>query len=146
MFRKSVMAILVGLFVMVPWPVFSITCDECLNIEKEKKKMRKELSDSGEDLKEAFQRQEYVKVRGLRNRINELRKKLIDLRKTDVECRDACRPEEVKKSECQRLRREIVELETKEAQSEDQIKKVDELYAKLLKCNEEWRRMIGDYE
>lgn len=144
MFRNTIAAIMVGFFVVLPWPVFSITCDRCMEIEKEKKQVKQELDEGQKEMKDAFQKQEYDKMKTLRNRINDLRKKLIDLRKTDVDCRDACRPEELKKGECEKIKRELVSIDTDGEHSEDEIKKIDKLYEKLLECDREWRRMIGE--
>ena len=146
MFRYTEIAIVMGLVVIFPLSVQAITCDRCLEIDKEKMQVRQELTENGKSLKEAFQRQEYAKVKTLRNRINSLRKKLIELRKTDMECRDACQPEEMKKGECEKIKREIVSMDIDGELSESRLKKIDKLYENLLKCNEEWRRMVGDSE
>ncbi len=148
MFRKTISAIVVvvGLILVMPWPVFSITYERCQEIEKEKVQVRKEIAEGEEEMKSAFRQRQYDKVKALRNSITELRKRLVELRKTDTDCREASKPEEVKKSECEKIKRELLALDTDEQQSEEQIKKIDELYRRLLRCNEEWRRMVSGPE
>ncbi|MGO9116202.1 MAG: hypothetical protein ACLQPD_01175 [Desulfomonilaceae bacterium] len=122
----------------------AMTCEECREIEKTKAETQQEITAKDKDLTTAFEKKEFLKVRDIRNKVTELRKKLLDLRAKDEECRQACRPDVIKAAECSKIREEIIKLEDEskpeeepKEKSEEQIAKIDALYRDLQRCNKE---------
>ncbi|HTY26046.1 MAG TPA: hypothetical protein VMC85_23150 [Desulfomonilaceae bacterium] len=137
MIRSKAAWIMLGaMMVLLEGRVNAITCDECRETEKNKVRIQQEITAKDQDLKTAFEKKEFQKVRDIRNRVTEMRKQLNELRANDDKCKDACRPDVVKTAECAKIREEILKTED-ESQSREQIEKVDALYRDLLRCNNE---------
>ncbi|MEJ2717867.1 MAG: hypothetical protein P8182_12115 [Deltaproteobacteria bacterium] len=139
-------ATMVAISVMVVGLAHSLTCEECQKIEKDVKAAQKELSEKANELKAAFDNKQYATVTEVRNRMNELRLKLLELRKQTAPCRDACKPDVVKAAECRKIEVEIGKLDSEGSQSADRIKQVDDLYRDLARCHDELRRLLGRSE
>lgn len=152
-FRKSFLkaaqlaaAILMMLPVLIATPAFAITCEECQEIDKNRRAYSDELEQKSQELKAAFEKRAYDKVSQINVRLNDLRKQLAELSKHNQACVDACKPETVKAHECRGIKLEIRKLESEGLKAADQMKKIDDLYRDLLKCNQDLRRMLGDEE
>lgn len=120
-------------------PAFSVTCEECQEIEKQKGAAHHELSQKDKDISAAFEKKQFQKVAQIRGEITMLRKKLLDMRGQDEDCKKACRPEVVKDLECKKLQAEILELDSDDSQGD--TRKIDALYRDLSKCNRELERL-----
>ncbi len=112
----------------------AITCDECREIEKNRASLEREISQKETSLKSAFDKKKFHEVTEIQKQILDLRKSFIELQKKDVGCKDACRPDLVKETECNRLMSQIVKLEEDSAADVD---KVDALYRDLASCNKD---------
>lgn len=117
---------------------WSITCEQCLKIEKLEQSIQYQLETYGKDLQDALNRGEISKVTILRKKVNDLRTKLIRLKRQGQGCSSACKPEQIKAAECNRLKLMIRDLEKKPGADIDQI---DKLYMDLAKCNTELAQM-----
>jgi hypothetical protein len=129
----------------------AMTCEECREIEKTKAETQLEITEKDKDLTTAFEKKEFLKVRDIRTKVIELRKKLLDLRAKDDECKQACRPDVVKAAECSKIREEIIKAEDEskpeeqpKEKSEEQIAKTDALYRDLQRCNKELKQLKKD--
>ncbi len=120
--------------------VFGISCDECLKNDKEKRQVAAELDAKSKELTAAMDGKQYDKVKNLDQDITELKKKQFQLRKNEAECKKACTPEVIKKSECQNLKLQIREKESNGAPTKEKIERIDALYRDLRRCNVELRR------
>ncbi|MEW6531029.1 MAG: hypothetical protein AB1473_09350 [Thermodesulfobacteriota bacterium] len=121
--------------------VLGLSCEECLNIEKESQTITSELDQLSKELRSALESKEYKKAKELDKKIFDLKKKQIELRKHDTECEKACTPEALKRSECKKQKLRIKELESKADQSEEDRKIIDQVYQDLLRCNKELQRL-----
>ncbi len=117
---------------------WSITCEECLKIDKLDQAIQNQLEKYGDDLQDALNRGEISKVTILRKKVNDLRTKLIRLKRRGEGCSSACNPEQIKAAECQKLKLKIRDLEAKPGADIDRI---DNLYMDLAKCNTELAQM-----
>ena len=61
-------------------PVYSVTCEECLEISKKENVIRQTLFKKRKELKSAFDSNNMTKFRELRSEITEMRKNLIKLK------------------------------------------------------------------
>ncbi|MCA1961242.1 MAG: hypothetical protein LDL33_10635 [Desulfomonile sp.] len=143
---KTTLMVALSLLVILPASALAITCRECREIEKNRRAYSEELEQKSQELKAAFEKRAYDKVAQINVRLSELRKQLTELAKHQDECASACRPDTVKAEECRALKLEIQKLESDEAPSAQQTKKIDDLYLDLLKCNQELRRLLGQEE
>jgi hypothetical protein len=133
----AAIAVLLGFTLSMPGFGFSITCDECLKIDKEKKVIALKLSKQREALSKAFKDKEFRKVTQIRIETNALRKKLMAVKSKGKGCEDACKPDVVKRSECRAIKVKIQKLESGGGTSPEALAKVDKLYDDLAKCNNE---------
>lgn len=142
--RRAALAVMAAaVTLLAAGSAHSITCEECREIDKNVKAAQKELTEKAKELKNAFDKKEYSTVTQVRNRMNEIRLKLLELRKQTDNCRDACRPDVVKAAQCRKIKTEIAKLDTEGPQSADQKKRVDQFYRDLAACNRELRRILG---
>lgn len=126
MVRINTILIIVGaLMIFTVGQVRAVTCEECREIEKNRQHIQEDVNSKEKDLNAAFEKKEFKKVREIRLSITELRKKMLELRSKDEECRDACRPDVVKAAECSKIRDEIVKLENP-SESEEKPKEKSE--------------------
>ena len=132
----------VVLVLVIGWTLAApaITCKECREIEDQKLKLQEELEVKEKQLKAAYEAKRVREVTDVRTRIVELKRQLLDLRKDDAACRDACRPDVVKEAECNDLRTEILKLE-EASESGGDVAAIDKLYKDLARCNEDLRRI-----
>jgi len=121
----------------------AITCAECREIEKTKRATNQELKDKRDEMQKANEEKQYHKVTLLSGQLAALRKKLVELDKKAEGCVTACKPDVVKREECQSIQSEIEKMESEPSQTEEQIKQIDDLYRNLLKCNKELRSVLG---
>jgi hypothetical protein len=125
---------------------YAITCEECKEIEKSRREAQAEVTEKNKELDSAFAKKEFMKIKETRERITELRKKILEWQKSSAECAEACRPDLVKGEECRKIKVEIEKKESEPSLSEEQIRNVDDLYRSLLQCNKELRKLqrLGD--
>ncbi len=143
--RVNTISIIVGsLVVFTAVQVSAVTCEECREIEKSKIEAQQEITEKDKELTTASEKKEFKKVLEIRGRLTELRKKVLDLRSKDDECKRACRPDVTKAAECSKIRDEILKAEDEskseeqpQEKPEDQIAKIDSLYRDLQRCNKE---------
>jgi hypothetical protein len=117
--------------------VWAITCEECKGLEKNRKETQEELSQRRKELQDALGESNIPKAKSLRDAVDGLRGRLRGLEGDMKPCKDACRPDAIKKEECLRIKREIVTME-----SSGDSAKVDARYRDLAKCNVELRRLL----
>jgi demethoxyubiquinone hydroxylase (CLK1/Coq7/Cat5 family) len=110
----------------------AMTCEECQERDKKKSLVQQELTQKEKDLDTAFKKRQFQKVTQTRKEVTALRKKLLEFRGHEEECKKACSPEVVKKAQCRKLINDIVKLEES---SEVDTEKVDALYRDLAKCH-----------
>ncbi len=120
---------------------YSVTCEECLEISKKQNLIRQSLFKKRKELKSAFDSNNMTKFRELRTEITDFRKNLIKLKRKEDGCAEACTPEEVKRSECRKIKLKIHKLETGANSSKASLDKMDGLYRDLAKCNREWEQI-----
>jgi predicted RNase H-like nuclease (RuvC/YqgF family) len=133
--NKELAGIMLFAFI-VAWAgvVQAITCEECKEMERNRASLESQITQKDNALKAAFDKKQFQEVTEIRRQVLELRRSLIELQKKDVGCKDACRPDAMKDSECSRLRSEIIKLEDDPASPVD---KVDALYRNLANCNKD---------
>jgi len=124
--------------------VFGISCEECLKNDKEKRQVAGELDAKSKELTAAMNGKQYDKVKKLDQDITELKKKQLQLRKTEAECKKACTPEVIKKNECQNLKLQIRDKESSSAPTKEEIERIDALYRDLRRCNVELKRIKAE--
>jgi hypothetical protein len=122
---------------------YAITCDECKEIQKNKQNIQLELAQKDADLNAAFKQKNFQVVGDIRNRMLELRKKMIELRMADEKCEEACKPDLVKASECRKLMDEILRVESAENAADEQ--KIDSLYREFQSCNKDLEKLKKSY-
>ena len=148
---------------------YSITCDECRDLQKQRSDVQVELARKERELDQAVTRRDFRKISGLRGEVNQLRAQLLNMRGRDEECVIACRPDVMKELECRKLLEEIASLEsgatkgaddtskepkgvaqesdagktaeTKPVEQSDSAAKIDELYRDLARCHRELKRL-----
>ena len=130
------------LALVITWTsgALAVTCKECREMEKQKLALQQELDAKEHRLKDAYGEKQYKEVTELRTRIVDLKRQLLDLRKEDVACRDACRPDVVKESECQEIRAEIMKAEESPDAGNDSAA-MDKLYKDLARCNDDLKHL-----
>jgi len=115
-----------------------MTCDQCQELDKKKSLTQQELTQKDKDLDAAFKKRQFQKVNQIRNEVTALRKKLLEFKGSEEDCKKACRPEVVKDSQCRNIMNEIVKLEDSQ---EVDTSKVDSLYRDLSKCSRELEKL-----
>jgi hypothetical protein len=121
-------------------PVLAITCDECQEIGSQKAAIQQEIAQKEQEIKAAFEQKKYQAVGDINKLVTDLRRNFSDLQKKEPGCKDACKPDVVKESECNRLRAEILKLE--EPSSEEAPgEQLDTLYRDLSKCHKDLAQM-----
>lgn len=167
-FRKVLM-LAVGILALSAGDVaFSITCDECRELQKQRSDVQVELARKERELDLAVNRKDFRKISNLRADVNQLRSRMLNMRGRDEECAVACRPDVIREAECLKLMEEIVALESgtsegaakdgskesKEASSGGEaaktaepsgsapsVAKIDNLYKDLARCHRELKRL-----
>jgi hypothetical protein len=133
--RKPVAGIiLTACMVALSGSAQAITCDECRDIDRNRVSLERDIAQKESALQTAFDKKKFHEVTEIRKQVLDLRKNLIELQKKDVGCKDACRPDVVKETECIRIRSQIIKLE-EDPQAE--VEKVDALYRELANCNKD---------
>lgn len=116
----------------------AITCEECQELDKKKSLVQQQLTQKDKELTAAFEKRQFQKVTQVRQEVTALRKKLLDFKGDEDECKKACRPDVVKNLQCRKIMNDIIKLE--ESQEAD-AEKVDSLYRDLSKCNRELEQL-----
>lgn len=116
----------------------AITCEECREIDKKRSLLAQEISQKDKDLTKAFDKKQFKKVTQIRNEVTALRKKLMEFKGSEEDCKKACRPDAIKYAECRQIMADIVRLEDSE---EVNTEKVDSLYKDLYKCKKELEQL-----
>lgn len=142
--RSTTTWIIVSAFVfLAAGAACAVTCDECKEIQKNKQNIQMELAQKDADLNAAFKQKNFQVVGDLRNRMLELRKKMIELRMADEKCEEACKPDVVRASECRKLMDEILHVESVGNAADEQ--KVDSLYREFQSCNKDLEKLKKSY-
>ena len=116
----------------------AITCEECRELDKKRGLLAQEISQKDKDLTAAFDKKQFKKVSQIRNEVTALRKKYLEFKGGEDDCKKACRPDAIKNAECRQIMADIVRLED----SEDvNTEKVDSLYKDLYKCKKELEQL-----
>lgn len=116
----------------------AITCEECQELDKKRSLAQQELTQKDKALDDAFKKRQFQKVNQIRNEVTALRKKLLESKGDEEECKKACRPEVVKDSQCRQITNDIVKMEDSQ---EVDTTKVDSLYRDLFKCRRELEKL-----
>lgn len=116
----------------------AMTCEECQERDKKRSLVQQELTQKDKDLDAAFKKRQFHKVTQIRKEVTALRKKLLEFRGDEEECKKACRPEVVKEAQCRKLINDIIKLEDS---SEVDTAKVDSLYRDLAKCHRDLEQL-----
>ncbi len=133
--------IMLGFVLSAPGVGHCITCEECREMDQQRNKARTEMSRKEEDLEKALTRRDARRISQIRIEMTELRKKMLALAGKSDECEIACNPYIVKETQCSKLKSEIVALDSDEQVEASIREKVDELYKKLLECNQELKKL-----
>jgi hypothetical protein len=145
MHRWKIPAFLGILVCLSAAPVFAMTCEECNEIDKSIASASQERTEQEAELQRAFAKRDSPKVAPTQKRIAALSKKLAELERTKAEnCKDACKPEVIKKIECGKLLSEIAEMEADAASAESNKTQIDEKYKALLNCHKELKQLSGE--
>jgi chromosome segregation ATPase len=134
--------LLAVLLILTADPAFCLTCEQCKKIEKSEREYTRQETEKSAELRAAFEKGDYERVQKIKNEITELRKQLIEWRKTRPECREACRPKNVKAELCSKLKLEIVQMEARNSGSPEEIEKIDALYRSLRHCHMQLKKML----
>jgi hypothetical protein len=116
----------------------AITCEECREMDKKRSLLAQEISQKDKDLTAAFDKKQFKKVTQMRSEVTALRKKYLEFKGSEEECKKACRPDAIKNGECRKIMVDIVKLEDAE---EVNTEKVDSLYRDLYKCKKELEQL-----
>ena len=116
----------------------AMTCEECQERDKKKSLVQQELAQKDKELDTAFKKRQFQKVTQIRKEVTALRKKLLEFKGGEEECKKACRPQVVKEAQCRKLINDIVKLEES---SEVDTEKVDALYRDLAKCHRDLKQL-----
>jgi hypothetical protein len=135
-------ALLAALLILAAGPAFCLTCEQCKKIEKSERDYTRQEAEKSAELRAAFEKGDYERVQTIKNQVTEIRKQLIEWRKTRPECRDACRPKNVKAELCSKLKLEIVQMEARSSGSPKEIAQIDELYRSLRHCHMQLKKML----
>jgi len=128
-----------ALLIAASLPAFSLTCEECQEIERKKEAARQELAQKEKEISAAFEKKQFQKVGKIRSEITAMRRSVLDMRAQDEVCKKACRADVVKELECRRLESELLKLDTEDAQTD--TNKIDALYRDLSKCTRELEQL-----
>ncbi len=123
---NSILMIVGALTIFTLGQARAVTCEECREIEKNKHQIQEEVDSKEKDLNAAFEKKEFRKVREIRTDITGLRKKMLELRSKDDDCKDACKPDVVKTAECSKIRDEIIKLEYPPEPADKSVEKSEE--------------------
>lgn len=138
LFLKLLMLVCIVVVQAAP-EVWAITCEECKTLEKNRKTAQDELSERRKELQDALAQSNIPKAKSMRDAVDSLRSRIKGLDGEMKPCKDACRPDRIKKDECVRIKKEIVQMESAGASDTD---KVDGRYRELVKCNAELRVLL----
>ncbi len=142
--RSTTTWIIVSAFVFfAAGAAYALTCDECKDIQKNKQNIQMELAQKDADLNAAFKQKNFQVVGEIRNRMLELRKKMIELRMADEKCEEACKADVVRASECRKLMDEILRVESVGNAADEQ--KIDSLYREFQSCNKDLEKLKKSY-
>lgn len=128
-----------SIFILSVGPAYTLTCDECKEMYKNKVSIQQELQQKDTELNAAFKAKQFQQVNDLRARMLELRKKMIELRASDEKCEQACKPDVVKAAECKKLLDDLITLESEAAEGNEA--KVDALYREFRSCNDHLQKI-----
>ncbi|MEW6351264.1 MAG: hypothetical protein AB1646_19585 [Thermodesulfobacteriota bacterium] len=131
---------------LVAAQAFSMTCEECLELNRRKAALEKTLNDERNKQRQAQDMKNVQEVVEINKRIinvnkdiNAVVREISDNRK---ECEAACKPDVVQKMKCRKLMERIDELESgAPSPGEEQLTKIDGLYRDLQKCRKELKLM-----
>jgi hypothetical protein len=142
--RWQIPAFLGILFCLSAASVFAMTCEECKEIEKDIASASQERTEQEAELQRVFSKRDVSKASQIERRIATLSKKLAELERTKAaNCKDACKPEVIKKTACGKLLSEIAEMEADAAAAENNKASIDDKYKALLNCHKELQRLTG---
>jgi hypothetical protein len=126
-------------------PILAMTCDECNELDQKTASTEQEIKTQDAELQNAFRKRDLAKVNQVEKQIAALSKKLVELRTSkDANCKDACKPEVMKKTECGAILAEIAAMEADSGSAETNKAKIDEKYKALLNCHKELQQLSGD--
>ena len=120
--------------------VHPITCEECKEVERNISSTEQEIKKQDTEAERALEKKDLPKATQAQKQISELTKKLTELRGQTGKCKDACKPDVVKKTECRNILTEIAALEADAAASEA-TEKIDEKYKSLANCHRELQEL-----
>lgn len=133
--RTSIAVGSVVLLLTAAASAFAVTCEECQEMEKKKESGQLELAQKDKEISAAFEKKQFQKVTQIRAEITALRKKVLQMRSQDEECKKACLPEVVKDLECRKIETELLKLDSDDETAD--TAKIDGLYRDLSKCRRE---------
>jgi len=137
--KGSIVIAAVALLLAISASAFAVTCEECQEIEKKKEAGQQELTQKDKEISAAFEKKQFQKVTQIRSEITLLRRKLLQMRSQDEECKKACLPEVVKDLECKKLQAELLKLDSDDSTAD--TVKIDGLYRDLAQCKREMERL-----
>jgi hypothetical protein len=123
-------------------PALALTCDECNELDKNIELTSQEVATQEAELRSAFTKKDIAKANQAEKRIAALSKKLVELESSKAaNCKDACKPEVMKRSECGKLLSEIAAMEADTRSAETSRENIDEKYKALLNCHKEQHQL-----
>lgn len=131
-----VLRTLVLCFLSLLWigDCLALTCPDCMKLESESAALEEELKSLETQLEPLLKRKDYAKVSQFQTRITQVNKRLLEIRSYQPKCKDLCKPENIKMTECRSILAEIVKQEPNLPNNE-----VDKLYNSLASCYREWQ-------
>lgn len=140
------MSALLGILVCLSAaPIYAMTCDECNELDQKMASADQEMKVQDAELQQAFQKKDLVKVNQIEKQIAALSKKLVELQTSKAaNCKDACKPEVMKKTECGNILAEIAAMEADTRSAEANREKIDAKYKALLNCHRELQQFSGE--
>jgi hypothetical protein len=142
MYSWKIPVVVGALFFLTAVPVCAMTCDECNELDKNIESTNQEMATQEAELQRAFAKKEFAKANQAEKRIAALSKKLVELDKSKNDnCKDACKPEVIKKAECVKLLSAIAEMEADASSAEANKEQIDEKYKALLHCHQELQQL-----
>jgi hypothetical protein len=138
-------AVLVGtLLCLATMQAYAMSCDECKELEANIAATDQELKRQEAEIERAYQKKDLSKITQNQKRLAEISRKLLELKKQTPQCKDACRPDVVKRAECGALLAEIAMMESDAVQAQTSTERIDAKYKALLNCHQELEQLTRE--
>lgn len=144
MHLSKISALIGTLLCLAAVQVHAMTCEECKELESNIAATDQDIKNQDAEIERAFQKKDFAKVTQTQKRLAELSKKLVELKTQSLRCKDACRPDVVKRVECGKLLTEIAVMEADSGSAETDTERIDAKYKALLQCHQELQQILKE--